>query len=59
MKHLQDRKNTLVEYLQSCVDAEDWHGVRDAACDIEIIESYMKGLWEMRKETTKDYEVAK
>lgn len=34
-----NRKETLVAYLRSCLDAGDWHGVRDAAVDIEKIEA--------------------
>lgn len=31
------RIDTLKEYLQSCIEIGDWHGVRDAAADIEIM----------------------
>ena len=33
------RIEILKQYLRSCIDVEDWHGVRDAAVDIEVATS--------------------
>lgn len=39
---LQERLRILKLYLQQCVDAGDYHGCRDCACDIEITIARMK-----------------
>jgi hypothetical protein len=39
------------QYLLSRLDIEDWHGVRDAAADIEIYEGQLKVLNEFIKTT--------
>lgn len=36
---LEARRTALLVYLMSCAVAEDWHGVRDAAVDLEVIEA--------------------
>lgn len=33
------RREALIAYLKSSVDAGDWHAVRDAAVDIEVLEA--------------------
>lgn len=33
------RRETLIAYLLSSVEAEDWHAVRDAAVDIEVLDA--------------------
>lgn len=33
---LRDRRNVLMLYIDECRKKEDWHGVRDAATDIEV-----------------------
>lgn len=32
-------KKLLIKYIRMCIKLEDWHGVRDAAADIEILEA--------------------
>jgi hypothetical protein len=34
---LIEQKKSLVSYMKSKIKAEDWHAVRDAATDIEVI----------------------
>jgi hypothetical protein len=36
---VQTRRETLIAYLLSSVEAEDWHAVRDAAVDIEVLDA--------------------
>lgn len=35
---LRRQRATLVEYLAQRAACEDWHGVRDAAADLEVID---------------------
>lgn len=39
MTDLNERRTALIAYAQSCLASGDWHGLRDAACDVEIIEA--------------------
>ena len=39
MKKLKKAKKRLVKYLEAKLAAQDWHGVRDACVDIEVIEA--------------------
>lgn len=39
---LQEQHTILVAYLRAKMEAADWHGVRDAAVDIELLEVRMK-----------------
>lgn len=41
---LQNSKAVRVEYLQSLIVEEDWHGLMDAAADIREIEAEIKGI---------------
>jgi len=41
---LQDHRRVLLEYLRVKTDAEDWHGVADAACDLREIDAELKGM---------------
>lgn len=41
---LSSRRTAHTIYLQTKVDAEDWHGVSDAACDLRDIDAEMEGL---------------
>jgi len=34
----------LIEYLKAKADAEDWHGVSDAANDLRELDAELKGL---------------
>jgi hypothetical protein len=36
------RRDVLIEYLKSCLAMQDWHGCRDAAADLEVIEARIK-----------------
>lgn len=33
----QEKYNTLLRYLRVMLDNRDWHGVRDACVDIEVL----------------------
>jgi len=41
---LLSQRETMTDYLQLRVDTQDWHGVRDAASDIEVIEAKLTML---------------
>lgn len=41
---LEHQKSSLISYLLSKVDAEDWHAVQDAASDIREIEAKLEIL---------------
>lgn len=47
METLEAQKATLVVYLKSKIDVEDWHGVADAAMDIREIEAKLDMLCEL------------
>lgn len=36
---LRTQKQTLIEYLLVKLAQQDWHGIRDCAVDIELIEA--------------------
>ena len=42
--HLERRREVLLEYLDSVIREQDWHGVMDAAADLREVEAEMKGL---------------
>jgi hypothetical protein len=42
-----DARQILIDYLKMKVDQADWHGVRDAAVDIEIMEAKRAQLSDM------------
>ena len=35
-------RDTLLAYLHSSVQMQEWHSVRDAAADLEVIEARIK-----------------
>lgn len=35
----EQRKQIMLDYLLLMVELEDWHGVRDAAADLELMEA--------------------
>lgn len=35
---LTNQRGNLVRYMRDKMDAEDWHGVADAACDLREID---------------------
>ncbi len=41
---LYERRNILIDYLKMKMQAEDWHGSRDAIVDIEMIDSKLEVL---------------
>ncbi len=41
---LYERRNILIDYLKMKVQSEDWHAVRDAAVDIEVIDAKLEIL---------------
>ncbi len=32
-------REVLIAYLKVKIDAQDWHGVADAACDLRVLEA--------------------
>lgn len=36
INRLMERRNVLILYIDECRKKQDWHGVRDAATDIEV-----------------------
>ena len=46
------RREVLVEYLNSCVKARDWHAVSDAANDIRCVEVELRVLKELQNKDT-------
>ena len=42
MSDLTERRTALVAYAESCLTSGDWHGLRDAAADLEVIEARME-----------------
>lgn len=36
---LLNRRQVLAAYLQTCVDAEDWHGALDCCVDLEVLDA--------------------
>jgi len=38
------QRETMLAYLRLRVEMQDWHGVRDAATDIEVIEGKLQLL---------------
>lgn len=41
---LQNRIDSLISYIYSCIQSGDWHGVRDAATDIEVAKAKLEIL---------------
>lgn len=39
MTDLTTRRQALLDYARSCLEAGDWHGCRDACTDLEVIEA--------------------
>ena len=39
---LSEEHKTLTDYLMVMIKNKDWHGVRDCAVDLEILETRMK-----------------
>jgi len=37
-EQLRERRRVLVQYLDSVVEVQDWHGVMDAAADLREVE---------------------
>jgi hypothetical protein len=44
LEEIQYAINVLTTYLELKVKMRDWHGVRDAACEIEALEAQRKLL---------------
>jgi hypothetical protein len=44
LAQLMARRGTLIAYLASCVAVNDWHGVRDAAVDIEVVTARIESI---------------
>lgn len=46
---LSEQRKVLVDYLRMKVEAEDWHGVSDAANDLREIDAELRAIkaaWE-------------
>jgi len=41
---LREQREVLKSYLRMKTDAEDWHGVSDAANDLREIDAELRGL---------------
>jgi hypothetical protein len=41
---LRDKRANLIDYQRYRIDEKDWHGVRDAATDIEVVTGQIKEL---------------
>jgi hypothetical protein len=41
---LENWRPLLVKYCQQKLDAEDWHGVQDAASDLRDLDNELDGL---------------
>lgn len=39
IERLLERRSVLILYIDECRKKEDWHGVRDAATDIEVCQA--------------------
>jgi len=39
---LLNQKRSLIDYLRTKIDSEDWHAVQDAASDIREIEAKLR-----------------
>lgn len=39
LDQLTKRREVLRQYLQTCVDAEDWHGALDCCVDLEVLDA--------------------
>jgi hypothetical protein len=50
---LEQRRDTMIAYARMKLDSHDWHGVRDAMVDIEIIEANLLYLKVYEKESVK------
>lgn len=35
----EQHKATIIQYIYSCMDREDWHGVSDAANDLRVLDA--------------------
>src|SRR5678816_3014625 len=44
IKFLTNYRPTLMKYLEAKFQAEDWHGVQDAASDLRDLDSELDGL---------------
>lgn len=42
MTDLLSRKQALVAYARSCLEAGDWRGCRDACSDLDVIEARLE-----------------
>lgn len=45
LEDLLDQKKMLIQYLLKKVQAEDWHGVADAAMDLREIQAVLTDRW--------------
>ena len=50
VKHLIERRDVLILYIDQCRKKEDWHGVRDAATDIEVCLAELGAYHAMQRE---------
>lgn len=47
------RRDVLIQYLQSCVEIADWHGVSDAANDLRELEAEDRGAKRWTRDAAK------
>jgi len=48
MAEYLEQRRVLIEYLLMKAKQEDWHGVRDCAADIELLDARERGRNERR-----------
>lgn len=48
-----DQHAALIAYLKAKVEARDWHGVSDAACDLRVLEA-SDWKWEQTRRSGSD-----
>lgn len=54
MNDLEKRRAALIAYARSCLDSGDWHGLRDACTDLEVIEARLEERATEAAKTTND-----
>lgn len=48
IERLLQRRRVLILYIDECRKKEDWHGVRDAATDIEVCQAELGACMDWR-----------
>lgn len=59
IRHLERRRDVMKQYIELRLEMEDWHGVRDAAADLETLESQLTLLREIERPPTPEVSEAR